>query len=340
MIEIIKNNHKEVEKWRLSIDNQIIDGVEFSNLLKDLTLEVDLEKTSAIFFNKKLLDFVSLQNENISDVEIIIVLKKILEKEAKDLFLTEFNEDEFFGNLNLKIIITEAGELFGNIHSGGLLMNYFWKNPFSLIEYNNFVQDSIGGDFDRNELKQLESIAGVIFPLPDKSLTLSVVVQDFVNKFKISHQKAFKELVDRTGSESLITRFFDFPDEVRIPCEQYLLYFAEFLRNLGINTTADIKHEAGEILFSVTPDNPNQALNKIRVALEIFLNLPKSEIIIVPDQEFEIAMLKAKANIDHLNSQLSLAKAEIRVKEREIQAFEATLETKDISIEFLREKLN
>jgi hypothetical protein len=131
-----------------------------------------------------------------------------------------------------------------------------------------------------------------------------------------------------------------FPEEVRVPCEQYLLYFTKFLRDLGISSTANIKHEAGEVLFSVTPDSPNQALDKIRVALEIFLDLPKKEIVIVPDEEFEIAMLKAKANIDHLNSQLSLAKAEVRFKEREIHAFEATLEAKDISIEFLREKLN
>jgi len=164
----------------------------------------------------------------------------------------------------------------------------------------------------------------------------NLVIDDLRNALK----NAFEEINQNNKRLSLTTTFFNFPEEVRVPCEQYLLYCTEFLRDLGISATSDIKHQAGEVLFSVTPTNPDQALAKIKIALDAFLSLPKSEIVINPDSEFEIAMLKVKANIDHLNSQLSLAKAEIRVKEREIQAFEATLETKDISIEFLREKLN
>ena len=340
MIEIISDDQKEEEKWKLSINEQIVDGIEFSSLFVDLSLKVSLGKTSPIFFEQKVEDFISLQSEKLSNLEIVIDLRKEFEKEATDLFLNEFEEDNIFSTFNLKIMFAKNKEIFGSIVTGALMLNYFWKHPFSLIEYRNFIQDYIGSGFNPSKFEEFETTGGIIFPLFYKGLTILQVIDYSIEKFKVSHQKAFEELGKKANANSLTTRFFNFPDEVRIPCEQYLLYFTEFLRDLGISTTADITHEAGEILFSVTPTNPDLALDKIRVALEVFLDLPKSEIIIVPDEEFEIPMLKAKANIDHLNSQLSLAKAEIRVKQREIQAFEATLEAKDISIEFLREKLN
>ena len=47
--------------------------------------------------------------------------------------------------------------------------------------------------------------------------------------------------------------YFEFPDAVRVPCEQYLLYFAQFLRDLGVEASSELRHEVGMVLFSVTP---------------------------------------------------------------------------------------
>src|SRR5215213_4701390 len=52
-------------------------------------------------------------------------------------------------------------------------------------------------------------------------------------------------------SSNLFT--FNFPEAVKIPCEQYLLYFATFLKDLGINAASNLQEEAGKVLFSVTP---------------------------------------------------------------------------------------
>ncbi|HYJ88718.1 MAG TPA: hypothetical protein VEW46_21810 [Pyrinomonadaceae bacterium] len=59
-----------------------------------------------------------------------------------------------------------------------------------------------------------------------------------------------------------VSALFEFPEEVRLPCEQYLQYFAEFLRDLGVNANTSLVQQAGQVLFTVTPTDQEQALSK------------------------------------------------------------------------------
>jgi transcriptional regulator with XRE-family HTH domain len=72
---------------------------------------------------------------------------------------------------------------------------------------------------------------------------------------------------------SLITRF-DFPEEVREACIQYLVYFTRFLKEAGIEATSEVLQKAGQTLFTVTPTDATVALSKIREALDIYLQIP------------------------------------------------------------------
>ena len=80
-------------------------------------------------------------------------------------------------------------------------------------------------------------------------------------------------LEEKTQGDTLIAHF-DFPDEVAVACEQYLVYFVQFLKDLGVTAEADLHHEAGELLFSIKPDAQDIALENIREALNIYLQLP------------------------------------------------------------------
>jgi hypothetical protein len=102
---------------------------------------------------------------------------------------------------------------------------------------------------------------------------------------------------------------------------QYLTYFGQFLRDLGIDASTDISEEAGQVLFSVVPKTGPDALDAIRRALNIYLKLP-SEIdrtSILPRTE-NIAGLQLLSNVQHLQSQLYLAQAVIEAKNTTIQA--------------------
>lgn len=121
------------------------------------------------------------------------------------------------------------------------------------------------------------------------------------------------------GPDTLI-RLFDFPAPIRTACEQYLLYFTQFLQDLGISAETDIRHRAGRVLFSITPRDGSEALGRIRDALEIFLELPSIKNF---DDEIgydaDIAVRQLQAQLLHFKGQLALAGAVLQAKNATIE---------------------
>lgn len=120
-----------------------------------------------------------------------------------------------------------------------------------------------------------------------------------------------------------VTTFFDFPPTVRTACEQYLLYFVQFLEDLGIKADAEIKEDAQRILFSVTPKDGPSALEQIRQALEIYIKLPgMPNFAASENQHPDLAVQQLHANILHLQSQITLAKASLQAQNATIEALQ------------------
>jgi hypothetical protein len=139
------------------------------------------------------------------------------------------------------------------------------------------------------------------------------------------HEEVEQEL-GAAESENSVSLSFDFPKGVKVPCEQYLLYFVEFLRDLGIEATSELRHEAGHALFSVKPTDQKEALDKIHYALEVYLKLPASPVSDFPESsEDALAIQRLSANIHHLKGQLVLAQAVIQMKDATIQLHQQNL---------------
>src|SRR5262249_35460458 len=83
-----------------------------------------------------------------------------------------------------------------------------------------------------------------------------------------------EELLSATARKNAVTTFFKFPPEMKTACEQYLIYFVQFLEDLGLRADAEVKESAGRVLFSVIPRDGPAALENVREALEIYLRLP------------------------------------------------------------------
>jgi CRISPR-associated protein (TIGR02584 family) len=133
--------------------------------------------------------------------------------------------------------------------------------------------------------------------------------------------------IDRQSiyESTFIKYVFSFPNEIKFPCEQYLLYFAQFLQDLGINATSNLKEEAGKVLFSVTPTDDIEALDKIREALAVYLNLPSSPI--VYDESF--AAMRLQQQVENLQHSQKMAVREIRSAEREMRLAQTVIEHQD-----------
>lgn len=109
-------------------------------------------------------------------------------------------------------------------------------------------------------------------------------------------------------------------------CEQYLIFFAEFLKNIDISAVTEISHVAGKILFSVTPNSEKVALEQIRQALNIYLELPNAfSIVNTLNQQLNPNVHQLLANIHHLNGQLMLANAQMQLQMQTIDNMRASI---------------
>jgi excisionase family DNA binding protein len=131
-----------------------------------------------------------------------------------------------------------------------------------------------------------------------------------------------------------VTVPFEFPAPVKTACEQYLLYFAQFLKDLGVEVEAKIEERASVVLFSVTPTDKSQALDNIREALEIYLRMPSAPNFDAAASQFgDVAVSQLKANVLHLQSQLMLANATLEMRN-------AVIEARGVEIASLKEAID
>ncbi|HEX8197581.1 MAG TPA: hypothetical protein VF571_15405 [Pyrinomonadaceae bacterium] len=184
---------------------------------------------------------------------------------------------------------------------------------------------------------------------------VSVEVWDFPFRDKVTpwlytlasiHQSVERNLLPQSQNNSVVLTF-DFPDAVKAPCEQYLVYFSEFLRDLGVQAVSGLDHKAGQVLFTVTPDNPDIALDKIRKALDIYLELPSSPIA-TNTQDADSRALMLSSEINTLKSRLDMAQFKALEQEKRLNLQEKLIQTQEESAarehsilqQYLKEKFN
>jgi len=114
---------------------------------------------------------------------------------------------------------------------------------------------------------------------------------------------------------------FAFPKHLSTACEQYLLFFGKFLQEIGIAATANIDHKASRVLFSVVPDDPEEALEAIYEALKVYLNLPLATYNVGNTNPLDMmAAQELTIQLDFFKTQLQSAQAVGQLKDMTIQS--------------------
>jgi len=211
----------------------------------------------------------------------------------------------------------------------------FWAKRYSISDLANAMEEIVARHrsgfryWQRDKNTSIEGF-GVSILTP-----LRTTVEDALGK-----REELKQIASRVRAElndkdaAAVNVIFDFPPVIKNACEQYLLYFLQFLSDLGIEANAEIKEQASRVLFSVTPVDGKEALSKIREALEVYLRLPQAPgFEKTASQPQEVAVAQLRANVLHLQSQIVLAKAVIDAKN-------AALEAKDAHIALLGERID
>jgi len=233
-----------------------------------------------------------------------------------------------------------------------------WTNPFTIGAYISLLTQKLNSDgrleaflfsvdsgHDPMRTSISVAISALIGPHVDCSFThdfthhsISMVLQSYVDYLKEKHNETTVLLLKEQNSSS-VTSAFVFPNELKITCEKYLIYFIQFLKDLGIRANSDLREAAGKVLFSVTPDDGIEALDKIREALAIYLNLPASPISY--DESF--AAMRLQQQIENLQHSQKMAARELQFTEKLLVAQSEIIREKNVTIsqkDFTIEKQN
>ncbi len=133
-------------------------------------------------------------------------------------------------------------------------------------------------------------------------------------------EESLTEMSEAYETNSIVT-YFQFPEEIKIASKQYLIYFAQFLSDIGITADTEIKEELSKTLFKVTPKDGKESLDKIREALTLYLNTPGDEnALTILETNSDVAAIQLNANILHFKSQLMLAQSAMQMKDAAIES--------------------
>ncbi|MGH1388472.1 hypothetical protein [Kordia sp.] len=146
--------------------------------------------------------------------------------------------------------------------------------------------------------------------------------------FKLAFDIIILELSpNQNTNQQNLSNTFTFPPEIQSSCEQYLIYFATFLKDIGINAETNIESKAHKTLFTVIPANGEEALDKIKEALQIYLSLPESPEFETVAAEFtDVGVQQLVLQVTNFKSQLMYAKATIQLKDEIIQSKQISIE--------------
>jgi hypothetical protein len=87
------------------------------------------------------------------------------------------------------------------------------------------------------------------------------------------------------------------------------------------------------VLFIVTPNDRFEALDKLREALEVYLRLPSSPVGDALPVEYEVAIQRLAVNVQHLHSQLLLARVTLQTQEATIQMQRLTIDHQSLLLD-------
>ena len=221
-----------------------------------------------------------------------------------------------------------------------------WKRPWSISEFKeSFLQSTA---HTNSNVKPAEPNPDVIFIKEDFEFNVSCENLEIEMGHILANICPIIEvLVDNTLSMleakargRMLVAYFDFPNEVAVACEQYLIYFVQFLKDLGVNAEADLRHEAGQLLFSVKPDSPEAALEQIREALNIYLQLPANPNIGMMMPTGDIRTQQLEAQVQFLQGNFRLAYATMQQQETTIQQRQDTIRDQASTINTLQQLLS
>jgi hypothetical protein len=196
-----------------------------------------------------------------------------------------------------------------------------WAKPWSVAELAEAL-DSLIVESNISNLRYFQEEAefisagfGIELLIDDPNSVMDNKLESALEILRSLTEETNHRLSEDIRADTL-SIFFDFPPSIRTPCKQYLVYFAQFLADIGIEANTELKQKSNQTLFTVSPKSGEDALSKIKEALAVYLNAPANPAFEVQTLSHnDLAVKQWEANVYHLKSQLLLANATLQAKD-------------------------
>jgi hypothetical protein len=328
--------------------------------IKMLTLQIKEETTENPFTNKPVVikrravingvfdEYSSVSGESASDISVKIYRADLINVIESHTFLdiasiareVRYNEqiqmpNVFIGQDDYLEVSIFTAEIPFEVDEAPLIRFEIeidaqdWRKPWSLRQFAKELKNQLevkGQDlkFYQDDRSWPTDVWGVEMRF-NRSEKVSDAFGVMGRLFIEACNKTNDVLIKKIDEDSLIT-FFTFKPETEVACKQYLVYFAQFLADLGIAASTEFHDESNRTLFKVVPKDKTESLQQIKEALDYYLSAPENEVSfdIVKQQYNDISVLQWEANIHHLRGQLTLSQALVATKDAQIEALKIT----------------
>ena len=268
---------------------------------------------------------VTLYNEDVIDILTAHSFKEVGEHFSSISF--SYDPDWWVSTIRIEVICNESFRDKFPIINIVLQLDEWehWAKPWSMasvakqFEINLTKQDNkVLKYWQEDDESMLNGFGVEYFPISDLA-TIETEIDNVLTLIENLALQTNQDLLASIDNNSVVT-FFQFPNEAKTACKQYLLYFAQFLADIGIEVDTEIKEELNQTLFKVIPSDKNESLEQIKQALTVYLKAPSDNTLSTQlANNSDIAIRQWEANIFHLKSQLALAASIIQVKETTIE---------------------
>ncbi|WP_064435426.1 hypothetical protein [Pseudoalteromonas neustonica] len=185
-----------------------------------------------------------------------------------------------------------------------------WANYYSFKQFNLvFEKLLLEGPFKVTTYDYSEVDLDIeVDRLKYQNRIMLLDVTKALNHIENCSLEAHKILIEQSKDDVFI-KIFEFPAEYKNICSQYLIWFGEFLQNLGIDANVSTNQRKNQTQLIVSPNECPELLTEIEKLFYQYLSLPYAELL-PPESNLTPQELHAyqavKMQVQHLQTQVQL----------------------------------
>jgi len=204
-----------------------------------------------------------------------------------------------------------------------------WIEPYSYGNYINQLDTLIEGQssaikrYSKHEGADSAYLAaqGVTFFLERGDVIENILT--YAEKISCAQKEAHLRLSDSTPEDTIL-KIFNFPKGYESICVQYLVWFSDFLAELGIKAQITSEQNGSETKFIVAPENASETLSKVEELFYTYLSLPYAEFLPANNSgsQEQALLYNLQAQVSHFQTQVQLKDSIIELKNETINSMQ------------------